>query len=207
MIHYIGIGYRKQQGKDTFADMMIGYGISRGRSVTKISFADPLKKFCMEVFGLTYEQCYGTDEQKNSITKVTARDIGMPHSSISSDGAKCWSGHCLTARQVLQYFGSEVMRKHVPGIWVNAPFRKEFKDGTVVILPDCRFPDEIEAVVNHGGLTICVDGRTDAPTGDGHQSENAVKPSDFQHTILNTGTKNDLRSSAQFMFDNFVPEF
>ena len=31
------------------------------------SFADLLKKnVCMDIFGLTKEQCYGTDEQKNS---------------------------------------------------------------------------------------------------------------------------------------------
>ena len=32
------------------------------------SFADPLKKdICMDMFGLTYEQCYGTDEEKNKL--------------------------------------------------------------------------------------------------------------------------------------------
>lgn len=41
----------------------------RSELTYECSFADTLKNFCIETLGLTYEQCYGTDEEKNSPTK------------------------------------------------------------------------------------------------------------------------------------------
>jgi hypothetical protein len=35
------------------------------------NFADSLKDVCIKVLGIAPEQCYGTDEQKNSLTKYT----------------------------------------------------------------------------------------------------------------------------------------
>ncbi len=37
--------------------------------ILECSFADKLKEFCMETLGLSYEQCYGTDEEKNQPTE------------------------------------------------------------------------------------------------------------------------------------------
>ena len=34
------------------------------------NFADPLKEICINLFGLSYEQCYGQDSWKNSPTKL-----------------------------------------------------------------------------------------------------------------------------------------
>lgn len=40
------------------------------------SFADNLKqKVCIDVLGLSWEQCYGTDEQKNSLTHLKWEDM------------------------------------------------------------------------------------------------------------------------------------
>src|SRR5688572_15326111 len=38
--------------------------------VKNYNFADPLKEVCIGLLGLTYEQCYGTDEQKNTLTNL-----------------------------------------------------------------------------------------------------------------------------------------
>lgn len=39
------------------------------------SFADPLKRLCIDVLGLSHEQCYGTDEQKNTLTHLRWEDM------------------------------------------------------------------------------------------------------------------------------------
>ena len=40
------------------------------------SFADLLKQnICIDVLGLTYEQCYGTDDEKQTMTKIKWEDI------------------------------------------------------------------------------------------------------------------------------------
>ena len=43
--------------------------------VRAYNFADPLKRMCIGLFGLTREQCYGTDEEKNSLTDILWDDI------------------------------------------------------------------------------------------------------------------------------------
>ena len=37
--------------------------------VLECSFADNLKEFCIDTLGLSYKQCYGTDDEKNSPTQ------------------------------------------------------------------------------------------------------------------------------------------
>lgn len=104
------------------------------------SFADPLKEMCINVLGLTEAQCYGTEEEKNSLTdwiweKVPFRIEGK-------------SGF-MTAREVMQYWGTEVFRKVDPNIWVKATMRKIEKDNPQwAVLCDVRFPNEANAILN-----------------------------------------------------------
>src|SRR4051794_6801985 len=37
-----------------------------GRHIKRYAWADELKQLCMDTLGLTYEQCYGTDSEKNT---------------------------------------------------------------------------------------------------------------------------------------------
>ena len=39
------------------------------------SFADELKQFCINVFGLRHEQCYGSNEEKNMPTALKWKDM------------------------------------------------------------------------------------------------------------------------------------
>ncbi len=39
------------------------------------NFADSLKSVAIELFGLTYEQCYGTEEEKNTYTPMFAEPL------------------------------------------------------------------------------------------------------------------------------------
>ena len=38
--------------------------------IKNYSFSDPLKMISIEMFGLTKDQCYGTDAQKNTLTNI-----------------------------------------------------------------------------------------------------------------------------------------
>ena len=67
----IGASGKKQSGKNTLCEGIAEFfkPIFGEDQVKMYSFADMLKeKVCMDVMGLTYEQCYGTDEEKNSVT-------------------------------------------------------------------------------------------------------------------------------------------
>ena len=71
------------------------------------SFAEPLKTdICINILGLSYEQCYGSDNDKNSITDLQ------------------WKNKNLTARDVMQIVGTDILRKMKPDVWTSALIRK-----------------------------------------------------------------------------------
>ena len=79
-------------------------------------------------------------------------------------------------RQILQYWGTEMVRAKHPTFWVDTVKRLADivePDFDYFIIDDCRFPDEIEEWNNWVKLTV----RVERP---GH--ENALSPSQRVHT-------------------------
>jgi len=139
--------------------------------VRMYSFADMLKKnVCMDVLGLSYEQCYGTDKQKNAPTDIKWEDTptalhGHPN------------GH-MTAREVMQYVGTDILRKMHPNVWVDAALRKIRHDNPeTAIICDCRFPNEVEGVQKCGGRVIRL--TRNGISDDVHLSETALDRESF----------------------------
>jgi len=128
--------------------------------VKAYNFADPLKNICINLFGFSYEQCYGTDENKNSLT-----DVHKPRDVFPSDGH-------FTAREFLQYFGTDVCRHLKDDIWTGACINKiKNEESGFAIIGDCRFPNEVEMVQNVGGKIIRL---TRSLHEDSHKSETAL---------------------------------
>lgn len=182
---FIGIGHKKQQGKDAFATMLDGKLTALGVSCEVTHFADPLKAFARSTLGLTASQCHGNDIQKNSMTRVTRWDLGFPGSFKDLE--------YLTAREVLQHLGVQ-MRKLLPGIWAKAPFKSEYyKQFDVVLVPDLRFPDEA-ALCNQTIKII----RPGWELTDEHESENALNDyRKWDSVIVNDGTLDHLDTLAE----------
>jgi hypothetical protein len=194
MGYILGISGRKQSGKDSSADFLI-----RNRKeffpisfkVEKIALADKLKEFCIDILGLTYEQCYGTNEQKNSLTKLRWEDL--PHyNSIYFDmfvneASTTWTrpSGFMTARAVLQQVGSEIFRKMYSKVWVDACLREITKRKLdLALITDVRFPDEVEGIKGVAGKVIRLT-RTLFPD-DKHISENALNDyTDFDFVVDN----------------------
>ena len=127
------------------------------------SFADLLKRnVCMDVLGLSYEQCYGTDEQKNTMTEI-----------ISPETSKN-----ITAREVMQFVGTDFFRKIYPNVWVDATIRKIEEDNpALAVICDCRFPNEVGGVQKSGGRVIRLTKNEGSP--DAHESETALDKNNF----------------------------
>lgn len=124
-----------------------------GTEVRLYSFADCLKEFCINVLGLTYEQCYGTEDEKNSRTNLHWSK--MP--TYKDDGGSCVTEFdpMMTGREVLQYFGTDIVRKMCDNAWVNATINKIKKDNVkLALITDGRFVNEVETVNGIGGKTI-----------------------------------------------------
>lgn len=131
------------------------------------SFAEPLKQDVgINILGLRREQVFGTDEQKNTSTYIRWDDcpgvITKPlderfeHEEVVGrlgkyyekvDGLIYHESGFMTAREVLQYIGTEVFRRLVPDCWAEATIRKIQKEAPVIaLICDCRFPNECDAV-------------------------------------------------------------
>ena len=166
----IAFAGRKQSGKTTSCEFV--QSLFTNKKTKIYNFADPLKQLCIDIFGLTYNQCYGTDENKNELV-----DCYWP--GIDSK---------MTAREVLQYVGTDVFRAMQHNVWSSATIRliqKEQPD--VALIADCRFPNEVEAVKNAGGLVVKLNRNLYEST---HASETALDAtnydqSNFDLTIAN----------------------
>jgi len=140
-IRIIAFAGRKQSGKTTSCEFVKNvFETSHHSGDCRIyNFADPLKQMCIDIFGLSYHQCYGTDDNKNEIVNCY------------------WPGldSKMTAREVLQYVGTDVFRKMQCNVWADATIRKiEKENPTLALIADCRFPNEVEAVKNAGGIVV-----------------------------------------------------
>lgn len=140
---------RKQSGKSTSAEYVAQiYKNNFPQLSCRIySFADPLKvDICINLFGLTYDQCYGSDDHKNSMTSLLWEH--MPGYSGSNKGY-------MTAREVMEYVGTQIFRKIKSNIWVEATIQKIQKDNPdLALIPDCRFPNEVDCLLYHKANVI-----------------------------------------------------
>ena len=153
----IAFAGRKQSGKTTACEFTSRvFSETVGANSCIYNFADPLKKMCIEIFGLSYEQCYGTDDQKNEIVNCLWPDKDQQ----------------MTAREVMQYVGTNIFRKMQHNVWADATIRKiQDEDLPLSLIADCRFPNEVEAVKNAGGLVIKLNRNLYDST---HESETAL---------------------------------
>lgn len=148
---------RKQSGKSTSGEYVqdLIRSINPNISVKTYSFADPLKRnICIDLLGLTEQQCYGGDEDKNSLTNIRWKD--MPDYDISwTWDAEYDSSGFMTARQVMEFVGTRIFRKMKNNIWVDATIKQISKDSMdIALLLDNRFPNEVDAVLDSGGFVI-----------------------------------------------------
>tara|TARA_R110000824_G_scaffold316446_4_gene503669 strand:- start:255 stop:1037 length:783 start_codon:yes stop_codon:yes gene_type:complete len=150
------------------------------------SFADMLKlNVCVDVLGLKYEQCYGTDDQKNTPTHINRESFA----GIDGTGP-------MTAREVMQYVGTDFFRKIYPNVWADSTIRRIKGEGTAfAIITDCRFPNEVDAIKNEGGKVIRLTRNGNAD--DNHPSEAALDKENYDWSNFDFVLDNDNMSVAE----------
>jgi hypothetical protein len=137
----IGIAGFQGSGKDTIADYLQNiYGFKRD------SFAGTLKDAVAAVFGWDRELLEGRTREsrawREQVDPWWAARLGMPG---------------LTPRLVLQRWGTEVARKSWhDDTWIASLENKLNKAHNDIVITDVRFPNEIAAVRNAGGIVIRV---------------------------------------------------
>jgi hypothetical protein len=163
MTNIIAFAGRKQSGKTTSAEFVKNVFNSTNIGTCKIyNFADPLKSLCINILGLNYNQCYGSDTNKNELVNCY------------------WNGSQLTAREVLQIVGTDMFRTMQHNVWADATIREIKQDNQdIAVIADCRFPNEIDVIKNAGGIVIKL---TRNPHNSYHASEIALDPERYNES-------------------------
>lgn len=108
-------------------------------------FADPLKEMAINLFGLNADHVYGSDNDKNQLTDITWESL-----PTNSDRTGF-----LTVREFLEYFGTKIVRKIKNKAWSEFTIKKVKRENSnIAIIPDVRFPNEVEAIQSVGGKVI-----------------------------------------------------
>lgn len=128
-------------GKDTAADYFCNFHEFR-----RASFAGALKDAVSAVFGWNRELLEGrtkeSREWREQVDPWWAARLDMPE---------------LTPRWVLQHWGTEVCRKNFhDDIWIAGLENRLRTTSDSVVISDCRFPNEIQAIRNQGGRIVQV---------------------------------------------------
>jgi len=140
------------------------------------SFADALKWLAVELFDIPEECCFGTEDQKNQIQEHLLWQ-NMP------GRARYWRSGPMTAREFLQYFGTDVMRYMWEPVWVNKCIKDIKREGTLLaIIPDVRFPNEVQVIEEAGGMVLRL---TRNVFDDDHKSETALDNYSFTDYLDN----------------------
>jgi hypothetical protein len=202
----IGLAGQARVGKDTFADYIV-----KNYRFTRVGLADPMKRFCKEIFFFSDEQLYGSSRD--------APDPRYPRLE-RCHGCQTCEFRCdhyigethLTPRYALQTLGTEWGRDCYQSVWIEYGVRiaqeliKGYstyseKDGLKftekdvgeiggAVFSDLRFKNEFEAVRKAGGILIRIkrEGYEGAVGISGHASEaeqKEVPDSYFDHVIEN----------------------
>lgn len=192
----IGICGLIGSGKGTVADILVNK-----HDFIKVSFADSLKDAISLIFGWPRYLLEGDTEKSREFREQVdpwwAERLQMPG---------------LTPRYVLQKWGTEICRDgwH-QDIWILSLERK-LSNGNFVI-PDTRFPNEIEMIKRLGGQVWQVKRGEDPEwflkyqshsiiPEDIHPSEWRWAKSEFDNTIKNETTIEDLREQIKNLVSN-----
>lgn len=126
-------------GKDTIADYLV-----ENYSFQRDSFASTLKDAVAAIFGWDRDLIEGRTKEardwREQVDPWWAERLGMPN---------------LTPRLVLQLWGTDIIRdKFHDDMWIASLENKLRKTAQNVVITDCRFPNEIRAIKDAGGIVV-----------------------------------------------------
>lgn len=215
MSRIIGICGFIGSGKDTVADYLVNF-----HGFKRESFANSLKDAVSLVFGWDRELLEG--RTKASREWREQKD-------------DWWSkrlGRDITPRWVLQYWGTEVVRKGFHNdTWVASLENRLRQAQDDIVITDCRFPNEIKAIKASGGNVIRIKrgpepdwynaaidynkgmkrigwalGRDTLEKAGVHASEYSWVGSKFDTVLVNDGTLDELFEQVENFLNPKSPE-
>lgn len=198
MMIVIGISGKKRAGKDTAAQIMRAKALASGFTVVRRALADLLKEECATAIS---EEADHYDLSYENVLK-----------EMNTDGVK------EKYRLLLQWWGTQ-FRRHMCGedYWIRA-MRLWIECHTIsnemmqpghpspkqmILIPDIRFPNEVEMVKQLGGFVIRLNRPETDSVADTHISECALDDfTEWDGIIWNREGLDVLRESIHYWLDN-----
>lgn len=197
------------------------FSLSHLHNYRQLAFADKLKDIVCLMIGCTRADLEDREFKEKPLGREwdcmeTTSSYGGP-AEIRPMGSMEWTHsdrRRTTPRLLLQLMGTECGRQTLhPNIWINALFadygiESELVDGKpeVIyqswIITDVRFPDEVKAIEDRGGIVIRLQ-RPNDQTGltNVHESETALDNHAFEHVIQNDGSIEELVEKVKEILD------
>ncbi len=181
--------------------------LKREPNIETVSFAGPIKDFCLNVLDIDYESIYGSDEQKNKPTKYVWEN--MPE-HIRNAYNTSRSGQ-MTAREIMQILGTDIFRNYFSqSVWVDCLIsRVQKSDADVIFVDDLRFNNEAIALMKEDAMIIHLERMWGQ--GGSHKSENGLDlslftgyPNFYSIPDVDIMSKNDIAFKATRKYFEYV---
>lgn len=180
----VGLCGYARSGKNTLANL-----IDRHYNTQQIAFADALRNVL-----------YATDPMLHE----DGTRVSDAVEEFGYDGVK-ETKYGQEFRRLLQNLGTQGVRDNISDTaWVDIVLNKISAGGDWTVT-DCRFPNEVEAVRNAGGILLWVSRPGVAPANS-HASENIVSSEDCDYIVYNHGTESDMMRQVKEII-NFHSSF
>lgn len=157
--------------KEPYVEVNTLFNNELGKFIKLYSFADKLKRLCIDVLGLKEELVFGTDKQKNTKTHIKWNSISNPNHYDGTDT----QGY-MTVREVLQFVGTDMFRGLDASVWVSSCLRQIEEDQSeIALISDVRFENEVRAIQKQKGFVIGLTRTPNTQEADTHISEQEPK--------------------------------
>lgn len=184
--------------------------------VKSFAFAAPLKHITSDLCRLFWNEPLDVDR----MSELMYKEQEHPEHTIFCEGTP----QRMTIRKLLQYIGTDVMRKHLSDdIFAQTTIQDVdtfFRDTSdtsesqkIAIITDLRFPNELECVRQYvqmgeqiNMITVRIRRSSDAPNNVSHESESYFDRIQSQADVLieNKGTLLDLQESLRDLVLTFA---
>lgn len=186
------------------------YKILRGKHIKSnweiTSFAKPLKKCLSIILNKPLSWFENRDNKENMYVSLNTlfiyprfklhNDIILTESKFQKllkSGEPLPTDYLLSIRQLMQYFGTETVRKFIGDkTWINSTLNES--NSKNIIVSDLRFKIELDEIKHRMGKTIYIKRNSAVPGS--HASEREVlellNENKFDYVIDNNGTLEDL---------------
>ena len=221
----IGFAGKKRSGKDT-----AGEHLAKLTGFETYSFADPLKKFCSELFNLPLETFYDDDlkevkqtfmiyDWQDNLMSILHenfyqylregdkyyldkfyRHVLIPVMMAENSIAQKASLRC-SPRYLMQRFGTEFIRNQVESkAWILMA-DKEYNEKGTLIIKDVRLENEAQWIQENNGVIIRVDREEVNKSIDTHISERSLDKKYISAIVENNGTIEELQNGIEMLLE------